>query len=48
LPLRVAHGSCLPEPFAGNFYADPTLLLPGVAGKKNLERMYAATSAAIR
>ena len=30
------------EPFAGNFYENPTLLLPGQAGKLNLERMYDA------
>lgn len=27
------------EPFAGDFYSDPELLLPGVAGSKNLQRM---------
>jgi endoglycosylceramidase len=36
------------EPFAGNFYEDPALLLPGVAGKKNLQRMYDIVAAAIR
>jgi len=36
------------EPFAGNIYSDPTLLLPGVAGKKNLARMYEAVAKAIR
>ena len=35
------------EPFAGNFYADPSLLVPGVAGKKNLQRMYDAVAKAI-
>ena len=28
------------EPFAGDFYEDPLLLLPGNAGRKNLARMY--------
>jgi endoglycosylceramidase len=36
------------EPFAGNFYKDPALLLPGVAGKKNLQRLYDTVAAAIR
>lgn len=36
------------EPFAGNFYQDPSLLLPGVAGKKNLQRMYDILAEAIR
>ena len=36
------------EPFAGNAYADPTLLLPGVAGRKNLARMNAAVAKAVR
>ena len=36
------------EPFAGNVYADPTLFLPGVAGAKNLQRLYDALSEAIR
>jgi endoglycosylceramidase len=36
------------EPFAGNFYKDPELLLPGVAGRKNLQRMYDSAAAAIR
>lgn len=35
------------EPFAGNFYADPALLLPGVAGGKNLQRMYDTVATAI-
>ena len=35
------------EPFAGNFFADPALLLPGVAGRKNLQRMYDAVATAI-
>ena len=36
------------EPFAGNFYADPTLLLPGNAGRKNLARLHEAAAGAIR
>eukprot|EP00947_MAST-08B_sp_MAST-8B-sp1_P003756 g3756.t1 len=36
------------EPFAGNFYRDPTLLLPGIAAKKNLQRLYDAAALAIR
>lgn len=36
------------EPFAGNFFADPQLLLPGVAGKQNLQRMHDAVAKAIR
>lgn len=36
------------EPFAGDFYKDPLLFLPGVAGKKNLERMHDAVGKAIR
>lgn len=36
------------EPFAGDIYADPALLLPGVAGHKNLARFYEPIAAAIR
>ena len=36
------------EPFAGDVYADPALLLPGVAGRKNLARLHEACAAAIR
>jgi len=36
------------EPFAGDFYADPLLLLPGEAGRKNLARMYETVAASIR
>lgn len=36
------------EPFAGNFYADPLLLVPGVAGRKNLMRMHEAVAQGIR
>ena len=36
------------EPFAGDFYKDPTILLPGNAGSKNLARMYDTISAAVR
>jgi endoglycosylceramidase len=36
------------EPFAGDFFKDPTILLPGNAGSKNLARMYDAISAAVR
>jgi len=38
----------LNEPFAGNFYANPTLLLPGVAGRKNLQRLHDACAGGIR
>ena len=30
------------EPFAGDFYEDPAIMMPGVAGSKNLAPMYAA------
>lgn len=36
------------EPWAGDIYADPTLLLPGQAGSKNLLPFYDAISEAIR
>eukprot|EP00854_Cymbomonas_tetramitiformis_P014824 gene14824-17524_t len=36
------------EPFAGNWFKDPLLLLPGVAGEKNLMRSYDAAAAGIR
>eukprot|EP00039_Didymoeca_costata_P020949 m.342931 g.342931 ORF g.342931 m.342931 type:complete len:496 (+) comp22037_c0_seq1:78-1565(+) len=36
------------EPFAGNFYTDPAIMVPGVAGKKNLQRMNDAVASAIR
>jgi len=36
------------EPFAGNFFQDPTLLLPGEAGKKNLQRLHDGVAEAIR
>ena len=36
------------EPFAGDTYSDPTLFLPGVAGKKNLARMNEAVAKGIR
>mmetsp|Transcript_105427 Transcript_105427/g.304340 ORF Transcript_105427/g.304340 Transcript_105427/m.304340 type:complete len:323 (-) Transcript_105427:1277-2245(-) len=36
------------EPFAGNIFADPSLLLPGVAGAKNLQRLHDSCAAAIR
>lgn len=36
------------EPFAGNAYADPTILLPGEAGRRNLQRMNDAVAAAVR
>ncbi|GMH59992.1 hypothetical protein TL16_g02943 [Triparma laevis f. inornata] len=36
------------EPFAGDTYSDPTLFLPGIAGKKNLARMNEAVAKAIR
>ena len=36
------------EPFAGNLYEDPTLALPGVAGKKNLQRMHDSVARRIR
>mmetsp|Transcript_43362 Transcript_43362/g.68652 ORF Transcript_43362/g.68652 Transcript_43362/m.68652 type:complete len:503 (-) Transcript_43362:210-1718(-) len=36
------------EPFAGNFYEHPTVLLPGVAGRRNLQPMYDKVSSAIR
>ncbi|EDQ88157.1 uncharacterized protein MONBRDRAFT_9488 [Monosiga brevicollis MX1] len=35
------------EPFAGDIYADPLLLLPGEAGAKNLQRLYDAVAPAI-
>ena len=36
------------EPMCGNFYKDPSLLLPGIAGKKNLQKLYDTVAAAIR
>eukprot|EP00698_Gefionella_okellyi_P018721 TRINITY_DN564_c0_g1_i1.p1 TRINITY_DN564_c0_g1~~TRINITY_DN564_c0_g1_i1.p1 ORF type:complete len:499 (-),score=61.65 TRINITY_DN564_c0_g1_i1:98-1594(-) len=36
------------EPFAGDFYTDPLLMLPGNAGRKNLMPMYDVVAAAIR
>jgi len=38
----------LNEPFAGDIYHDPLLLLPGVAGKQNLLPAYDAVAEAIR
>eukprot|EP00729_Bicosta_minor_P008698 gene8698-2097_t len=35
------------EPFPGNLYADPTLALPGEAGRRNLQRMNDRIAAAI-
>lgn len=35
------------EPFAGNPYANPTILLPGEAGRHNLQPLYDALAAAI-
>lgn len=36
------------EPWMGDLYADPDLLIPGVADKKNLQPMYQNINAAIR
>ena len=36
------------EPWAGDIYADPLLLLPGNAGSQNLQRIYESLAAAIR
>eukprot|EP00730_Choanoeca_flexa_P012819 TRINITY_DN4651_c0_g1_i2.p1 TRINITY_DN4651_c0_g1~~TRINITY_DN4651_c0_g1_i2.p1 ORF type:complete len:490 (+),score=60.13 TRINITY_DN4651_c0_g1_i2:23-1471(+) len=36
------------EPWAGDVIADPLLLVPGVADRKNLQRVYEVTAAAIR
>eukprot|EP01065_Artemidia_motanka_P031517 TRINITY_DN378_c0_g1_i1.p1 TRINITY_DN378_c0_g1~~TRINITY_DN378_c0_g1_i1.p1 ORF type:complete len:496 (+),score=181.11 TRINITY_DN378_c0_g1_i1:63-1490(+) len=36
------------EPFAGDVYRDPTLFLPGQAGRKNLMPLYDAVAAGIR
>ena len=36
------------EPFAGNFYADPRRLLPGVAGNENLQPTYDLLASGIR
>lgn len=36
------------EPFAGDFYAKPDRLLPGIAGATNLQRMHDAVAARIR
>jgi endoglycosylceramidase len=36
------------EPWAGNVYQQPSLLLPGVAGSQNLQPLYDSISAAIR
>jgi len=36
------------EPWAGDVYTKPSLLLPGVAGRDNLQRLYDHLSEAIR
>jgi Cellulase (glycosyl hydrolase family 5)/Glycoside hydrolase family 5 C-terminal domain len=36
------------EPFAGGVFSDPELLLPGVAGRKNLQPLYKHVSSGIR
>ena len=36
------------EPWAGNYFTDPTLLLPGVAGSTNLQPFYEKIAQAIR
>ncbi len=36
------------EPFAGDIYHDPALLLPGVAGHQNLQPFYEVVARAIR
>jgi endoglycosylceramidase len=36
------------EPFAGDYYADPTIMVPGVAGARNLEPMHDMVADAIR
>lgn len=38
----------LNEPWAGNVYANPLLLLPGIAGSKNLLKLYDRTYETIR
>ena len=36
------------EPWAGDIYTDPTLLLPGIAGSRNLQPLYDVLNVAIR
>ncbi|CAF1172342.1 unnamed protein product [Adineta steineri] len=36
------------EPWAGNYFANPTLFLPGIAGEKNLQPLYEKVAKAIR
>jgi endoglycosylceramidase len=36
------------EPWAGNIYKKPSLLLPGVAGSNNLQPLYDVIASAIR
>lgn len=36
------------EPFAGDFYQDPSILIPGIAGSKNLAKMYEKVASEIR
>ncbi|CAF4535159.1 unnamed protein product, partial [Rotaria magnacalcarata] len=36
------------EPWAGNYIADPLLLLPGIAGATNLQPFYDKLAKAIR
>ena len=36
------------EPWAGDIYGNPALLLPGIAGKLNLAPLYEVVSGAIR
>ena len=38
----------LNEPWAGDVYANPLLLLPGIAGQKNLMKLYDRTYETIR
>ncbi len=36
------------EPWVGNFFTNPALLLPGIAGLKNLQAFYDKLANAIR
>lgn len=46
--LFVGRYELINEPWAGNYFANPTLFVPGVAGAKNLQPMYEKIAKAIR
>ena len=46
--VRLVRYELINEPWAGNFFEDPTILLPGMAGAKNLQPLYEKIARAIR